>query len=90
MGPVGEASNVNFQANTDIASAVLTPVSAAGEVCFTANVDVHLVVDVNGWFKDTSDLTSVTPNRVFDTRAGTPAALRTVTSRRSARRRRSR
>jgi hypothetical protein len=76
--PVGEASNVNFQANTDIANAVLAPVSADGEVCFTSDVDVHLAVDINGWFADTSDLNPVTPTRVFDTRAGTPAALREV------------
>ena len=78
-GPVGEVSNVNFQANTDVANAVLTPVSRAGEVCFVSNVDVHVVVDVNGWLKMPSGFTPVTPTRVFDTRPGTPAALRAVT-----------
>ena len=78
-GPVGEVSNVNFQANTDIANAVLTPVSTAGEVCFTSNVNVNVVVDVNGWLKMPSGFTPVTPTRVFDTRSGTPTALRAVT-----------
>ncbi len=77
-GPVGEASSVNFQAGVDTANAVLTPVSASGSVCFTSDVPTYLVVDVNGWFKSPSGFTPVTPTRVFDTRPGTPVALRSV------------
>lgn len=76
--PVGEASSLNFQANKDRANLVLVPVSPEGTICFTANQPVDLAVDVNGWFADTSDLNPVTPTRVFDTRPGTPAALREV------------
>ena len=43
------------------------------------NVNVNVVVDVNGWLKMPSGFTPVTPTRVFDTRSGTPTALRAVT-----------
>jgi hypothetical protein len=43
------ASSVNFTAGATVANAVVTPVSASGEVCFFANVDTDLIADVNGW-----------------------------------------
>ena len=41
---------MNFQAGFDTANAVLTPLSSADEVCFTADVPVDIAVDVSGWF----------------------------------------
>ena len=43
------ASSVNFTTGATVANAVVTPVSASGEVCFFANVDTDLIADVNGW-----------------------------------------
>ena len=57
---------------------MIVPVSATGKVCFTSNVPVDLVVDVNGWTLEGAGFVPVTPTRVFDTRPGTPPALRTV------------
>jgi hypothetical protein len=51
--PCGErplASNINFTAGATVPNAVLTPVSARGEVCFYAHADTDLIADVNGWF----------------------------------------
>jgi len=47
-------------------------------VCFYALAATDLIVDINGWFKVSAGFTGVSPQRVFDTRAGTPNALRTV------------
>lgn len=79
-GPQREVSSVNFLAGQDRANAVIVPVSPDGSVCFTSTAPTHLVVDVNSWFKAGSDLQPVAPDRVFDTRPGTPPALRSVTT----------
>ncbi len=42
-------SSVNVAAGVTAASAVLTPVSTAGTVCFYASAPVDLVVDLAGW-----------------------------------------
>ena len=44
------ASNLNYSAGQVVPNAVLTPVSASGEVCFFSMVDADLIADVNGWF----------------------------------------
>lgn len=80
VGPCGStnlSSSVNFQAGSDRANAVVTPVSADGTVCIASSVATDVVVDVNGWFTDVPGLHTLTPTRVFDTRTGT-AGLRTV------------
>ncbi len=49
-GEVPRASSVNYVVGQVVANAVLSPVSAAGEVCFFSQVDTDLVADVNAWF----------------------------------------
>ena len=45
------ASSVNFMgAGATVPNAVLSPVSASGEVCFYAHADTDLIADINGWF----------------------------------------
>jgi len=43
-------SNLNFDANEDIANLVITKVSATNTVCFNASTPVHLITDLMGWF----------------------------------------
>ena len=63
VGPVGagyvtvypcgarpNASNLNFVAGQTVPNAVITPVSANGEVCFYASVNTEILADINGWF----------------------------------------
>ncbi|MCU1389385.1 MAG: multifunctional nuclease/2,3-cyclic-nucleotide, partial [Ilumatobacteraceae bacterium] len=74
-----EVSSLNVTNGRIVANAVVTPISATGTVCFYSQFDVDLVVDVNGYYTARSSFTSVSPDRVFDTRAGqSPGALRTV------------
>jgi hypothetical protein len=66
------ASSLNFVAGQTVPNAVLTPVSSNGEVCFFANVGVHLLADVNGWFAGGSGFRAIDPARLFDTRPTEP------------------
>ena len=43
-------SNLNFSAGQTVPNAVISTVSAGGEVCFYSSVDTNLVADINGWF----------------------------------------
>lgn len=75
-GTLPLVSNVNFVANQTVPNAVIAPLSAAGELCLFSNVSTDVIVDINGWFLSNTGFTSVTPARVFDTRAGeSPNAL---------------
>lgn len=78
-GDRSKVSNVNFTgANKTVANAVITPLSADGELCFFSLVDADLVVDINGWLSHGSKFELVEPVRVFDTRGESATALVTV------------
>ncbi|MEO6125494.1 MAG: L,D-transpeptidase [Ilumatobacteraceae bacterium] len=62
------ASNVNYAAGSTMATAVLAKVDSAGTVCLFTSADVHLVVDVNGWFPADNGFTPLQPARVLDSR----------------------
>jgi hypothetical protein len=66
------SSNLNYVRGQTVPNAVVAPVDANGEVCFYADADTHLVVDVNGWFaaSDTGGFAGMTPVRWADTRIG--------------------
>ncbi len=66
------ASNVNFTAGQTVANTVITPVSNTGEICIYTNTTTHLVADINGWLPSTSGFSTVTPDRLFDTRPDEP------------------
>jgi hypothetical protein len=72
-------SNLNYVAGQIVANSVLAPVAADGTVCFFSYANADLVADVSGWFAAGTGFTSVTPNRVFDTRADQPQGSVTVT-----------
>ena len=63
-------SNLNFRDRQITPNAVIVPVGA-GDICFHVYGVAHLIVDINGWFPTGSGFTTVTPNRVMDTRDGT-------------------
>ena len=74
-GTLPTASSLNFVAGQTVPNAVLAPISGRGTVCFHSNTRAHLLADVNGWFEAGSGYTSLTPQRVFDTRPDEPAVL---------------
>ena len=47
-------SSVNFAAGETVANAVTARVTATGHVCFFSNVRTDVIVDVNGWFSDST------------------------------------
>lgn len=70
-------SSLNYQAGQAIANGVITQVSAKGTVCVYVSQSAHVVLDVFGSFPAGAGFTSVTPDRVGDTRAdggGIPTA----------------
>lgn len=72
------ASNINFVADQTMAVAVLAGVGSAGSVCVASNVDVDVVLDVQGWFGMDSPYHAITPARVTDTRDGQDDAVANV------------
>ncbi len=62
------ASNLNFGEGQTIPNAVITPVSATGNVCIYVYGRADILVDVNGFFPTGSDFIALTPKRVKDTR----------------------
>jgi trimeric autotransporter adhesin len=46
--PRPTASNVNYQAGTDIANTVITAIGAGGKVCVYTSSPTHIIADLNG------------------------------------------
>lgn len=61
-------SSLNFTPGDVIPNLVISKVSAAGKVCFFTSTATDLLVDVSGF--NTSDLTTINPARLLDTRPG--------------------
>lgn len=79
--PCGErplASNLNFNAGQTVPNAVMTSVSAAGEICLYSSVDTYLLADVNGWFATGSSFHALSPVRLMDTRPDSAQGAVTV------------
>ena len=65
------ASNLNFSPNQTVANLVITKVGVDGRVSlFNSSGATHLIVDVMGWFGSDSELHSLLPARLLDTRPG--------------------
>jgi len=67
-GALPNASNLNFVSKQTVPNAVITPVSASGEVCFYARGTTDLIIDLNGYFPTGAGFTPMSPVRLFDTR----------------------
>lgn len=63
-------SSVNPMPNSVRQNFAIVPMSAAGELCFYAFTDLHMKVDVLGYFTDggTGTIVPTSPTRVTDTR----------------------
>ena len=75
------ASNVNFGPNQSVPNRVAVQLGTGGKVSiYNPTGSTHAILDVNGYFTDTTPggtgslFTPVTPNRILDTRNGTPVA----------------
>lgn len=65
------ASNLNVAAGQTVANLVVVGVGAGGQVSlFNESGDVHLIVDVVGWFGAGGAYQAITPARIADFRAG--------------------
>ena len=68
------ASNVNFQAGTNVPNLVTTALGG-GQLCVFANVTTHVIIDLAGWYRTSAGaaFTPMSPQRVLDTRSGAMA-----------------
>lgn len=76
------ASSLNFAGGQIVTNAVITAVSASGEVCFFSSTQTDLIADIDGWFPAASGFTALTPARLFDTRHSEPQGAVTVSRQR--------
>jgi YVTN family beta-propeller protein len=73
------ASNLNFEAGQTVPNAVVAKLGTGGRISiFNSAGTVHLIVDVAGWHATSRNVgagfTPVPPQRVFDSRTGSPIA----------------
>lgn len=67
------ASNLNLAPGRNSANLVIAKVGGNGKVAlYNALNSTDLIADVMGWFASASELTSLVPVRVLDTRSGSP------------------
>lgn len=64
------ASALNYRANNNVANEVIAKLTTDGRVCVYTRSTSHLAVDVTGYITTNSDVTSVTPARLLETRSG--------------------
>ena len=48
--PRPNASNLNFDQGQTVPNAVITPVSATGDICVYVYGRAHILIDINGYF----------------------------------------
>jgi alpha-tubulin suppressor-like RCC1 family protein len=71
--PRPNASNLNYITGVNTANLVVVPLNASGEACFYSSQTTHLIVDVVGYYDNstagTSQIDTANPARLADTRA---------------------
>jgi hypothetical protein len=76
------ASNLNFVKDQTVANLVVAALGADGSVCIYSNVGSQIVVDAAGWLAGNgTGMFGVTPQRLIDTRPGSPALHNAVKGR---------
>lgn len=73
-------SSLNYLTDTNTSGAVVAKVGDNGAVCLFSFADTELVVDVNGYVPRVSDVGSLPPARVFDSRESVILAADSVTA----------
>jgi hypothetical protein len=74
--PMPETSILNFTPGHAVPNMVALKLPSTG-LCFQSSAPVHLIGDLMGWFTGTGDFQGATPNRLLDTRSGSPLAANT-------------
>ena len=69
-GAKPNTSNLNFSVGQTVANLVNAPLSANGTVCFSVVGNADVFADVSGWYAGGAGITTLTPERLFDTRSG--------------------
>ncbi len=69
-GAVPDASNLNYVAGQTVANAVVAKVGVGGKVCVFTFAAANVLVDVNGYIPAGSDVVSLSPARLLDSRVG--------------------
>ncbi len=69
------ASNLNYVTGQTIPNLTITKLGVGGTICLYTQAAVHLIADIDGWYPAATELTSVTPERLLDTRDGTGAPI---------------
>src|SRR6185437_1198755 len=65
------ASTLNFVAGQTIPNLAVMQLGSGGDISlFNSQGNTDLIVDVTGWLPLTSDLTTLVPARLLDTRSG--------------------
>ncbi len=64
------ASAVNQFPGKIVANLAIVDIGLDGAICFVSNDATDLIVDLQTWFPADSDLQSITPTRIVDTRSG--------------------
>jgi hypothetical protein len=67
---VPDASNLNYTTGQTIPNAVFSRLATDGRVCIYTDAAADLIVDVNGYVPESSDVTAVAPVRFYDSRTG--------------------
>ena len=70
VGPVPNASHVNYFEGDIVPNAVLAPLSPDGRVCIYTLAPTHLIVDISGVSANDRLPVPVTPARLLETRMG--------------------
>lgn len=65
------ASTLNYQARTTVTNSIVAKLDAEGGVCVFTLATAQIVVDVNGFARESTGVTALVPARLVDTRAGT-------------------
>ena len=68
-GAVPNASNLNYLTGDTVPNSVITGLGTAGAICIYTSAAIHLIVDIAGYFADTTAFTPLpAPARVLDSR----------------------
>ena len=71
-GDLPLVSSLNYIARQTVPNAVITPVSAEGDICLYASAATDLFADINGWFLTDRGFGPLQPRRLLDTRSNEP------------------
>lgn len=72
------ASTLNVTAGVTRANAAVVGLGTGAAVCVYAAVDTDVIVDLTGWFPNTSHVRTIIPLRIADTRPGATVAAPAV------------